>query len=279
MDLQPLGEHEVFTAKDGKPRLKIKGRRGFPITMLQGETPEAAWKRFQEKREANTAGKSAGPRPTVKSVAGGGGGPADQILEKLKGIPQADPDRPADPPPRSRKDPTPPPAPPPKVPDDKLLEFIEELCITPGMLWFGMPVPDPDPDHRIDLGDGRMMPGLKPRCEFCRDHFKNQGPVAAKEILELAKKTPALRRSLEKLYTLLGAFGTGTAIGMLFLKPALHHAAPEPVLNTLGPLPLIQVPPREKQMPKPPKRVRHRHAPGAPGPQSPAGASGAAASL
>jgi hypothetical protein len=77
----------------------------------------------------------------------------------------------------------------------------------------------------------------------------------------MAQQAPALRTFLERVYT---AWSTVTAAGVIatyLSKPMLHHLAPEPVLDGIGPV--LGVPARPPSPPK--QRKPHAHGP-TPGP-------------
>lgn len=79
-------------------------------------------------------------------------------------------------------------------------------------------------------------------CDFCMQHFLSEGPVAAKELVELSEQNPALRRALVRLHEVIQWLTWGSALGLYVGKPALHHLAPEPLLAAVGPV--MKIPPR-----------------------------------
>lgn len=73
-------------------------------------------------------------------------------------------------------------------------------------------------------------------CEFCRDHFLEEGPKAAAEIAAMSEGSEPLRKFLERIHEGLTMLTWGSVLTAYIGKPLLHHAAPEPILEGVGPV-------------------------------------------
>jgi hypothetical protein len=234
----PDGLYEVTDGhKDGKRRVKNPDG-GFPIVMLDGETPAQAVDRFRAKRAENIAAgggkkEKARQRKQAAREKAGKTGPGS-IEDKL-------------PPPKDRPagDPMPKVQAPSaasvasKVSDQQLREAWQEICTLPGV-YFGMPVHDHALDHPVPLKPGdpnsptRIMPGFRPRCEYCRDHFFTTGAPMADELLKMGEANPAVKRWLTRGYHAYAAISGGTVVAMYLGKPLMHHLGPEQVTNQIA---------------------------------------------
>lgn len=272
--------------KDGKMRVKVKGRRGFPIVMLPGETPEQAVARHDAKRAENQAAQATEPPRTGEGDAGSpspttseGAAPWDSLASAIRDRLPPERDRQPDPGPRvpgggGRNDP---PASSRKVAEAKLREMLEEILTVP-MIPFGMPVHDPSLDRVEAIGPDQsiVIPGLRPRCAYCRDHFRTEGPKAAAEVMEMAKNSDPIYRMLERMYPVYMAITAGGVLAGYFAKPLMHHVMPAPMVEMAGAAagPFLAVkdgkgnvlhehmPPRPPKAPRPPRKRKRGGPPG-----------------
>lgn len=279
-------QFEIFTDKLGKRRLKVKGRAGFPLTMLDGETPEEAVARYDRKRAEKQGQAPPPPGPEPAPAEGPTATqPAEErqpwerlggeLADKLKAVPNR-PEGAKDPPPRERKRPA---TLKPRPSTAELQKVLEELLVLPAVP-MGFPVFEKGPPIMQDghptgyvLGaDGQTpVPAVHPRCEYCRDHFIQAGPQAAAELAKLSEQSEPLRRLLERLHSTWAMLTMGSVLAGYVMKPVMHHLAPEPVRQGLGP---IVAPGMPEPLPK--AKRNHRHAPSAPTPPSANGAQGEA---
>lgn len=231
----PEAEYEVTDGhKDGKRRVRNPDG-GFPIVMLPGETPAQAVERYRLKRAENIktgGGKKAKTRQREQVRAKAG-----KTLEDKLPPPK---DRPAgDPLPKVEAQAPTGASIASKVTDQQLREAWEEICTLPGV-YFGMPVHDHTLDHPIPLKPGdpnsptRMIPGFRPRCAYCRDHFFTSGAPMADELLKMGNQNPAVKRWLTRGYHVYAAISGGTVVAMYLGKPIMHHLGPEAATNSIA---------------------------------------------
>lgn len=261
----PDGEVTLTSWTDGRGRGRLKwtGRKGFPVMLRKDETPEQAYRRTLDTEAAKAANPAAGaqatgakpPRtklrrgrrgaPTVDSPPDGGAPPVDPDRARAPG---------SDPKPNVR------PAGRARPSETDLVRVWSELLTLPAI---PMSLPVRDPSRDIDHGPiepggpSRIELGFRPRCEFCRDHFLNQGAPTALELVKLSRDNDPLRRVLEQVSTAWGLLATGGALVTYAAKPLMHHLAPEQALNSVGPV--LGIPPRD---PSPVHTHGHAHAPG-----------------
>lgn len=222
--------------KDGKRRVRNPDG-GFPIVMLPGETAAQAVARYREKRAENIktgGGKKAKAKQREQVKTKAGKSSIEDRLPPPKDRPTGDP--------RPKVEQTSGPSAASitgSVTDGQLKEAWEEICTLPGV-FFGMPVHDHTLDHPIQLQPGnpnsptRMMPGFRPRCEYCRDHFFTTGAPMADELLKMGNQNPAVKRWLTRGYHVYAAIAGGTVVAMYLGKPIMHHLGPEAVTNQIG---------------------------------------------
>ena len=220
--------YEVTVGKDGASRVKVAGRNGFPIRMKAGETPEEAIERFDRVRAENDATKAAGAEKKNTAAQAAAEKMADRIRHAAPNAEHGGDPRPR----REIKDG---PAARRRVSDADLTSTFSQLLSLPA-IWYGLPV-----YSTLPTGE----PAVGPRCEYCRDHFLRQAPQTSAEIVKLAESNSNLRGGLEKIHNLFAGVGVATTIANYAGPPVLHHAAPEPLLNSVGPL--FGVPPRPHQ--------------------------------
>lgn len=233
--------------KRGRGRVTWKGRKGFPVMLRKGETPEAAYERTIAADAAKATEQILG---ATSQAPKGGAAPPPGAAPPVDDTPPGP--RGTDPRPRGGK-----PAGKPRASDAELVKVWGELLTMPAM-WFALPVHDPALNQMIPAaGDqpARVQPGFRPRCEFCRDHFLNTGQDAAAELVKLGEKNEPMRAVLERVATAWGLIATGGVLVTYLGKPILHHAAPEAVLDGIGPV--LEIPPRP---PSPPRRGRRGRA-------------------
>lgn len=137
--------------------------------------------------------------------------------------------------------------------------------------------PDPKPRPRVKhrrrpstpeleavLSELLVLPAIPARavlhCDFCMMHFVTEGPKAAHELALLAEEHDELRRVLERLHAAMTAITWASVVGSYLAKPVLHHVAPAPVLEAVGPV--LNIPPR-------PIPQHEHHAPAAAGAEFP----------
>lgn len=183
--------------------------------MVPGESPGQRAIGSQDETPAAGAGpaSSGQGRRTLHALPGMGENPGGR--------------RKADPPPKPRTPPPPRSEPEQGPTDTELIKALAELLTMPA-----------------------IPAAMILECDYCRDHFITEGPKSARELVALSHQNPALRGALESLY---GAWSKITIVGVLagyLAKPLLHHAAPEPVLEQVGPI--LKVPPRPKKEPSAP---------------------------
>lgn len=243
----PEGFKEWTDAR-GRRRITWPGRKGFPVMPRKDETSEQAYLRTIAK-DAEKAAQQAvtdvtgadASSPAGTDAAGAGAPPTDgEVRARPKG---------SDPKPKGGR-----PMGKPRPTDRDILEVWEELLVLPAIP-FGLPVHDPGLDQIIQTPDGpQLLPGFRPRCEFCRDHFIEQGPKSAAELVTLSQQSEPMRRVLEQVTMAWKMISVAGTLGTYVMKPMLHHLAPAPVLDGVGPV--LGVPPRPIVHPE------HEHAHG-----------------
>jgi hypothetical protein len=116
----------------------------------------------------------------------------------------------------------------------------------------------------VILGELLTLPAIPARalleCEFCMMHFIVEGPKAAHELALLSENNPALRSLLVRLHAGWTAITWGAVLAAYVGKPLLHHAAPQGVLEAVGPV--MGIPPRDGM-------IVHEPPPGHPHPLDP----------
>lgn len=263
-----LPDLNVFTDKRGRERMTWPGRKGFPIMLRKGEAPEEAYTRViateAAKAVTSAGGPAAAPAPAppaagkakVKGSRWRRPGPkASEPATAASPDPQPAAEERArpkgsDPKPRGGR-----PIGKPRATTAELEAVLAEVLVLPAIP-MGFPVRDPLLDQVQDLPGGgqRLIPGLRPRCEYCRDHFLKQGPLAAAELAKMAESSEPLRALLERLHSAWSMLSVGSVLAGYVAQPMLHHVAPEAVLDSMGPV--FGVPPRP---PKPPPTHDHGH--------------------
>jgi hypothetical protein len=218
--------------------------------MRKDETPEAAYERTIAKELqdtlADTLSQGAGPAAAPGGSAGEAGPSGD---DGGRARPPG-----SDPKPRGGR-----PMGKPRKADAELVKVWSELLTLPAIP-MGLPVHDPTLDTVIPATAERgpqLIPGMRPRCEHCRDHFIRQGPVTAVELVKLGEQSEPLRRVLERVADAWDLLTVAGALGAYLTTPLLHHVAPQPVLDGIGPV--LGVPPRPPRVPRGPRG--HHHAP------------------
>lgn len=244
-----------WTDARGRRRISWPGRKGFPVMPRKDETGEQAYLRTiakdAEKAAQQAVADATGADASILAgtdADGAGAPPVDDSRARPKG---------SDPKPKGGR-----PMGKPRPTDRDILEVWEEILVLPAIP-FGLPVHDAALDQIYQTPDGpQLVPGFRPRCEFCRDHFMEQGPKSAAELVTLSQQSDPMRRVLEQVTLAWKMLSVAGTLGTYVMKPMLHHLAPAPVLDGIGPV--LGVPPRPVAHQAPHEHEAHAHDPSAP---------------
>lgn len=211
---------EIFTIRtnpEGVRYLKIKGRRGWPLRMTDGETPEDTVKRYEDKKFDRRTAASESREFSFDDA------PADS---------RTDGDASQDDVPRK---PRPDPLPRPRgagrargrVTSQSLERMLAEMLALPA-------IPAATFLH----------------CQYCARHFASSSRQTARELVLLAEENEPLRRLLERMHDAWSTIGYASILGGYILKPLMHHIAPFEVRQAVGPFVGVPLNPKDHHHPQ-----------------------------
>lgn len=197
--------NEIFSIRtndQGRRYLRVRGRKGYPLLMLQGETPEDTVRRYEDRKfERRTAGAS-NDTFTLDDPPASGGTETPPVEDDV--------------PRKLRPDPLPKPRGGGKVRDKVTTAALERML--------------------AELLAAPAIPAaLVLRCSYCAAHFASSSRQTAKELVMLAQQNEPLLHFLERMHDAWATIGYASIIGGYLLKPVIHHAAPYQVRSAVGP--------------------------------------------